>query len=151
MMPSARLAHPEAVAGPPWRFNVTRRAALAVALCVAHARAEGPGWEPPVTGTLVGVELGVLAASIADAREASTWAWCTGVGGAVGLGLGAAYGQLRSEPEAALTLRATAIGLAIPAAILFWSRVAEPASPAASEDSSLLAPRARTVKREKER
>jgi hypothetical protein len=130
---------------------VTGRAALALVLAGGSARAAGPGWEPPVTGALVGVELGVLVASIVDAREASTWAWCTGVGGAVGLGLGAAYGAMRTEPEAAFTLRASAIGLAIPAAIIVWSRVAEPPSEAASEDSSALAPRARVPHGEKAR
>jgi hypothetical protein len=143
-MPSERCAHPGPVAGPNRGFNVTSRAALAACAAAltasSPARAAAPGWEPPVTGTIVGLELGVLAAAILDAREPSAWAWCVGVGGAVGLGAGAAFGAARTEPEAPLTLRAAALGLAIPTAILVWTRLAEPPSAAASEDASPLAP-----------
>jgi hypothetical protein len=116
-------------------------------LFATRARAAGPGWEPPVTGTIVGLELGVLVASIADAREPSTWAWTLGVGGALGLGAGALVGALPREPEAPLTLRATAIGLAIPASILLWARLAEPPSATASEDASILAPASEGAKK----
>jgi len=144
MMPSERFAHPGPVAGPHRGFNVTSRAAIAVCLAMltvaGPARAAAPGWEPPATGAIVGLELGVLAASIADARTPIAWAWCLGLGGAAGLGAGAAFGAMPAEPEAPLTLRAAAIGLAIPAAIVLWARLAEPPSGDASEDASPLAP-----------
>ena len=138
-MPSMRDAHPRAVAGPNRGFNAATRLALVACLLGGRAHAEVPSFEPPITGFVVGLELGVLVATVCEARQPAAQAIALGVGGAAGFGLGWWVRGLRSEPEAGLTLRAGALGLAIPAAVLLWGALAEPPSPTASEDSSVLA------------
>ena len=139
MVPSARRASCAAVAGGSLAFNVRWRAAIALTLVGWTARAEPHPFEAPATGLIVGLEIGVLVAALADAREASTLAWTMVVGGAGGVGAGVWAGSLRDEPGAPMVLRAAAVGLAIPAVVLFWSRSCEPPSLRASEDSSPLA------------
>jgi F0F1-type ATP synthase membrane subunit c/vacuolar-type H+-ATPase subunit K len=124
---------------------VASRAALVVALAGCPVHAESPRWEAPAAGLVVGLEVGVLVNAIAEGRTAASWAWCLGAGAAAGIGGGAYLGTLRAEPDAPLALRATAIGLAIPAAVLLWGRIAEAPSAEASEDSSALASRSGVV------
>ena len=138
-MPSMRDAHPRAVAGPNRGFNAATRMALVACLVGGTARAEVPSFEPPLTGFVVGLELGVLVAAVCEARTPAAQALALGIGGAAGLGFGLWAGGLREEPSAGLTLRAGAIGLAIPAVVLLGGALAEPPSPLASEDASVLA------------
>ncbi len=138
-MPSMRFAQPRGVAGPIRAFNAATRAALHVCLAAEPAGAQVPSFEPPITGFVVGVEVGVLVATLCEVRAPANYALALGVGGAAGLGFGIWAGGLRDEPGAGLVMRAGALGLAIPAAVLLWAAVAEPPSPLASEDSSALA------------
>lgn len=137
-MPSMRDAHPRAVAGPKRGFNAATRLALLACLATGRAHAEVPSFEPPITGFVVGLEVGVLVATLCDARTPGSYVLALGAGAATGLGLGVWAGGLRDEPGAGLTLRAGALGLAIPAVVLLWGAVAEPPSPLASEDASAL-------------
>lgn len=139
MMPSMRNAHPRAVAGPNRGFNAASRLALVAGLVAGTARAEVPPFEPPLTGFVVGLEVGVIVATLCEARTSTGYAVALGTGAVAGLGLGFWAGALRDEPGAGLTLRAGAIGLAIPTAVLLWGALAEPPSPHASEDASPLA------------
>ena len=138
-MPSARHAHFGAVAGPNRRFNVATRAAAALVCVAVSARADTHGFEPPATGIVLGLELGVLAASAFGAHESSAWAWSLGFGAGAGLGAGLWAGSLERESTATATLRAATLGFLIPAVVLLWSHAAEPPSPEASEDASPLA------------
>jgi hypothetical protein len=137
-MPSAQNATSAAVAGPTCGFNEGLRLAMVVLSLASTARAAAPEYEPPLTGLVIGVEVGILAAAIMDARAPRSWGWAMGLAGAAGVGVGFWAGSLGTEPNAPLVLRATAIGLAIPATILLWSHLEEPPSLSASEDRSML-------------
>ena len=123
-------------------FGESKRTGLPLAalmLFCTPAHAEMPPFEPLVSGVFLGLEAGVIAANVfAPGEGVSSWTRYLAVGGALGLAGGFWVNSLADEPFGPATIRASALGLAIPAAILFWTELTETRSFAASEDASWL-------------
>lgn len=123
-------------------FGESKRTGLplvALMLFCTPAQAEMPPFEPLVSGVFLGLEAGVLAANVcAPGEGVSSWTRYLAVGGVLGLAGGFWVNSLVDEPFGPATIRASALGLAIPAAVLFWTELMETRSFAASEDASWL-------------